>query len=73
MTAYFSTQIPDLQNAYSAKTYWLTFMVITILSILFLVVFGVASDTVEGRTIYRSLTRIVWIKARSKNISSKGR
>jgi len=73
MTAYFSTQIPDLQNAYSAKTYWLTFMVITLLSILFLAVFGVLSDTVEGRTIYRSLTSIALIKAKSKNFSSKER
>ena len=73
MTAYFSTQIQDLQNIYTAKTYWLSFLVITILSVLFVVAFGVASDTVEGRTIYKSLTRIAWTKAKSKNVSSKER
>ena len=57
MTGYFSVQIPDLENVYTAKTYWLSFLVIAVLSIVFLVIFGYASDTVEGRTVYKSLWR----------------
>lgn len=55
MTAYFSTEISELQDAYTAKTYWVCFAVITVLSIVVLWVFGVASDTVEGKNAYRSL------------------
>ena len=50
MTGYFSIQIADLQGVYTARTYWFCFLVIAVLSIAFLVIFGVASDTVEGRT-----------------------
>ena len=57
MTGYFSVQIADIQGLYTVKTYWLCFLVIAVLSILFLVIFGFASDTVEGRTVYRSLWR----------------
>ena len=57
MTGYFSVQIADLQGVYSAKTYWLCFLVISLLSIVFLAIFGVASGTVEGRTVYKSLLR----------------
>ncbi len=57
MTGYFSVQIVDLTGVYSAKTYWLCFLVIIVLTFGFLVTFGVASDTVEGRTVYKSLAR----------------
>ncbi|KAL2001317.1 hypothetical protein VTN02DRAFT_1917 [Thermoascus thermophilus] len=57
MTAYFSTQIEDLQGVYTARTYWISFGVIMFLSIVVLVIFGYASDTVEGKTIYQSLWR----------------
>ena len=60
MTAYFSVQISDLQGVYSAKTYWFCFLVVVLLSILLLVVFGVASDTIEGRTVYQSLGRTLF-------------
>lgn len=32
MTSYFSTQIQDLQNIYTAKTYWVTFAIIMAIS-----------------------------------------
>ena len=57
MTGYFSVQIVDLTGVYTAKTYWLCFLVIIVLTFGFLVTFGVASDTVEGRTVYKSLAR----------------
>lgn len=57
MTGYFSTEIKDLQGAYTAKTYWVTFAVIMVLSILGLLVFGRISDTVEGKPIYRSIEK----------------
>ncbi|KAK2760773.1 hypothetical protein FQN54_002010 [Arachnomyces sp. PD_36] len=57
MTAYFSTEIPELQNAYTAKTYWVCFAVILVLSVVVLWIFGRASGTVEGKTIYQSLSK----------------
>lgn len=63
MTAYFSTQLLDMVNKYTIKTYWICFAVIMLLSVLSLVVFGAASGTLEGKPIYRSLTRTVWDSA----------
>ena len=60
MTAYFSTQIEDLQGAYTSTTYWACFAVIMAFSFLFLVVFGVLSNTLEGKPIYRSMTQTFW-------------
>jgi hypothetical protein len=57
MTGYFSVQIADLAGVYTVKTYWMCFLAISLLSIIFLIIFGVASDTVEGRTVYKSLWR----------------
>lgn len=57
MTGYFSVQISDLVGVYTVKTYWFCFLTISLLSIVFLFIFGVASDTVEGRTVYKSLRR----------------
>jgi hypothetical protein len=71
MTAYFSVQIQDLQGVYTAKTYWVCFAVITGLSVIVLVAFGFLSGTVEGRPIYKSLTRTLF--DRSKDKVSKGR
>ena len=62
MTAYFSIQIPEIANVYTIKTYWLAFMVVAVLSVSMLFLFGLASDTVEGGTVYKSLTRILWDK-----------
>ncbi|KAL8793541.1 MAG: hypothetical protein Q9195_003914 [Heterodermia aff. obscurata] len=60
MTAYFSTQISDLQGAYTSTTYWACFAVIMAFSLLFLVIFGVLSNTLEGKPIYRSMTQTFW-------------
>ena len=57
MTGYFSTQITDLQNVYTAKTYWVSFAVIFALSFLFLFVFGYISGTLEGGVVYKSIGR----------------
>ncbi|EXJ56745.1 hypothetical protein A1O7_07089 [Cladophialophora yegresii CBS 114405] len=57
MTAYFSIQLKEIDDKYSLKTYWFCFLVVMILSILFLVVFGGITHTLEGKTVYRSVTR----------------
>ncbi|OAP63674.1 hypothetical protein AYL99_02901 [Fonsecaea erecta] len=59
MTAYFSIQLPEIAERYTLKTYWLCFLVVSILSILFLVVFGVTTHTLEGQTVYRSITSTI--------------
>ncbi|KIW87678.1 uncharacterized protein Z519_11652 [Cladophialophora bantiana CBS 173.52] len=59
MTGYFSIQLPEIAEKYTLKTYWLCFLVVSILSILFLVVFGITTHTLEGQTVYRSITSIV--------------
>ena len=56
MTGYFSTQITDLQDVYTAKTYWACFAVVIIVSFLFLLCFGFISHTLEGGDVYRSMT-----------------
>lgn len=57
MTAYFSTQIDDLQGVYTKNDYWVSFGVIMFLSIVVLLLFGYASGTVEGAPIYQPLLR----------------
>ena len=57
MTAYFSVQIDDLQGVYTSKTYWICFAVIMTLSLIFLVIFGMLSDTLEGTPVYKSVAR----------------
>ncbi|KAK5045839.1 hypothetical protein LTR84_008932 [Exophiala bonariae] len=65
MTAYFSIQLPEIAEMYSLKTYWLSFLVVAVLSVAFLLVFGVTTHTVEGKTIYKSLTRMILDKGKS--------
>lgn len=57
MTGYFSVQIQDLQGVYTHTTYWVCFGVIMAISLAFLAIFGYLSGTVEGKTIYQSLTQ----------------
>jgi hypothetical protein len=64
MTAYFSTQIQDLQPTFTARAYWISFTVLLVLSVSLLALFGYASDTVEGRTIYQSLFRTFFHSSR---------
>ncbi|KAI9800774.1 MAG: hypothetical protein M1833_003191 [Piccolia ochrophora] len=59
MTAYFSVQIEDMQGKYTTTTYWATFGVIMGLSVVLLIFFGLISGTVEGKIIYRPLSRHV--------------
>ena len=73
MTNYFSTQIEDLQGTYTFKTYWICFGVIMFLSIIFLLVFGVLSGTLEGKPIYRSLTETIIDLGRGKWRKRKGK
>jgi Mg2+ and Co2+ transporter CorA len=66
MTSYFSIQIGDIQAIYSLKTYWVCFAVVTVLSFLFLLAFGVTASRVQGRTVYKSLLGILWDKSKAK-------
>ena len=59
MTGYFSVQIADLQGVYTSRTYWVAFAVIMAISVVFLIVFGVISHTLEGGLIYKSLTDVI--------------
>ena len=58
MTAYFSTSIPELEKSYSAKTYWFAFLVVIVLTGIALFSFELMANHVQGRTDFRSLTRI---------------
>ncbi|KAI9738607.1 MAG: hypothetical protein M1834_008111 [Cirrosporium novae-zelandiae] len=60
MTGYFSVQITDLEGVYTAKTYWICFAVILALSAIALSIFGLISDTVEGKIIYRSMSQMLF-------------
>lgn len=73
MTGYFSVQIQDLQGVYTVKTYWVTFAVIVGLTLIFLLIFGIASDTVEGKTIYRSLAQSVFYAAKAAIEAARGK
>ncbi|KAJ5179270.1 hypothetical protein N7492_002480 [Penicillium capsulatum] len=66
MTGYFSTELIGVKNGYTTVQYWASFGVIMFVSILVLTVFGYASDTVEGKTIYRSLVRSVFRSSRQR-------
>jgi Mg2+ and Co2+ transporter CorA len=69
MTGYYSTQLADLQGIYTARTYWLSFLVTAVLTFLFLLAFGFMSDSVEGKVVYRSLTRTLWDRRSRKHSS----
>ncbi|KAJ5493979.1 hypothetical protein N7463_010066 [Penicillium fimorum] len=66
MSAYFSTELIGVKNGYTKTDYWVSFAVIFVASILLLTVFGYASDTMEGRTIYRSMIRTFFRNSREK-------
>ncbi|KAJ5204496.1 uncharacterized protein N7498_005375 [Penicillium cinerascens] len=66
MTAYFSTELQGFQGGYTMVEYWASFAVIFVVSILLLMLFGVASDTVEGKTIYRSLVKTFFKSGRER-------
>lgn len=66
MTAYFSTELIGVKGGYTKADYWVSFAVIFVLTILLLIVFGFASDTVEGKTIYRSLVKTFFRNSRQR-------
>ncbi|CAG8907786.1 unnamed protein product [Penicillium egyptiacum] len=66
MSAYFSTELIGVKNGYTKTDYWVSFAVIFVASVLLLTVFGYASDTVEGKTIYRSMIRTFFRNSRQK-------
>jgi Mg2+ and Co2+ transporter CorA len=66
MTGYFSVQVKGIENQYSPKVYWLSFLVVALLSIGLVLAFELASYKVAGRTVYKSLTRTLWDKGKRK-------
>lgn len=61
LTSYFSIQV--INNAgYNLKTYWLSFLVVGLLTILLLSVTGFANSKALGGTVYRSLTKIFLLR-----------
>ncbi|KAJ5769656.1 hypothetical protein N7520_004215 [Penicillium odoratum] len=66
MTAYFSTELQGVKGGYSKVDYWASFAVIFFLTLILLTIFGFASDTVEGKTIYRSLVKSFFRSSRQR-------
>ncbi|KAL2820760.1 hypothetical protein BJX63DRAFT_283464 [Aspergillus granulosus] len=66
MTGYFSTEVEGVKGVYTQAEYWVSFAVIMVLSILLLSLFGYVSDTVEGKTIYRSMFRTFFRKSKHR-------
>ncbi|KAJ5261014.1 hypothetical protein N7478_011609 [Penicillium angulare] len=66
MTAYFSTELQGVKGGYTKVDYWGSFAVIFFLTLVLLTLFGFASDTVEGKTIYRSLIKTFFRNSREK-------
>ena len=64
MTAYFSVQITDLYGVYTVKTYWACFGVVMGMSLIFLIIFGKLSGTLEGKPIYRSFSETLYDSTR---------
>ncbi|KAJ5883600.1 uncharacterized protein N7473_010486 [Penicillium subrubescens] len=66
MTAYFSTELKGVKGIYTQAEYWVAFTVIFVVTVLVLTIFGFASDTVEGKTIYRSLVKTFFRRSRQR-------
>lgn len=66
MTAYFSTELQGVKGGYTKADYWVSFAVIFFLTLVLLTVFGFASNTVEGKTIYRSLVKSFFRSSRQR-------
>ncbi|KAB8255613.1 ADP-ribosylation factor [Aspergillus pseudonomiae] len=70
MTGYFSTELKNVKGVYTINQYWVSFGVIMFLSIVLLTLFGYLSDTVEGKTIYQSLSRS-FVRSSKHKISNR--
>lgn len=57
-------EIPSISHSYTLKTYWLSFLVVAVVTILLLLLFGVASERYSGKVAYRSLTRTILDRSR---------
>lgn len=66
MTGYFSTELAGVKGVYTKVQYWIAFAVVMVLSMILLVFFGWISDTVEGKTIYRSMFRTFFRKSKNR-------
>ncbi|KAA8651956.1 uncharacterized protein ATNIH1004_000856 [Aspergillus tanneri] len=66
MTGYFSTELKGVKHVYTTVEYWASFGVIMFLSIVMLTLFGYLSDTIEGKTIYQSLSRTFFRSSRER-------
>ncbi|KAE8145999.1 ADP-ribosylation factor [Aspergillus avenaceus] len=71
MTGYFSTELSEVKGVYTVNQYWVSFGVILFVSIVLLALFGFLSDTVEGKTIYQSLSRTFVRSSRNRFTSRK--
>lgn len=60
MTGYFSVQPTEIEKLYNLKTSWVCFLIVVVASIIGLVIFGITTERVRGRTTYKSLTRTFW-------------
>lgn len=57
MTGYFSVQIKELEGVYTTKTYWISFAVIMVLSMLSLLLFSTVLNNVGNATIFGGLVK----------------
>lgn len=73
MTAYFSTDLKGVKGHYTQGEYWVSFGVILFVSIVILALFGLVSDTLEGRTIYQSMESAFYSLFREKAKGLSGR
>jgi hypothetical protein len=65
-TGYFSMQLHQIDELYSLKTYWVSFLLVGLLTVIFLLAFGVLGDRYQGKVIYTSLTRTFLRRRRQK-------
>jgi hypothetical protein len=57
LSAYFAIPIVGFGDSYTLTNYWVSFVVVFVVSLIVLVLFGHISGTEEGKPIYKSLTK----------------
>jgi hypothetical protein len=72
MTGYFSTELEGVKGVYTQTQFWVAFAVIIFLSVIMLMLFGYVSDTVEGKTVYRSIFRTFFRKSKNRLYDRRG-
>ncbi|KAF2461069.1 hypothetical protein BDY21DRAFT_279153 [Lineolata rhizophorae] len=58
VTGYFSTQLEGI--TFTQRSFWLTFGMTLLVSVVLLIAFSVLSGTMEGAIMYRSFSRFFW-------------